>query len=81
MLLWDLLPLCVGDLLLSPLFCLSGYIVIRMNYFSLGSSAGRFMVSHLPVITRKSGMVETQRFGVGSSNNTIPAPAFKEFTV
>ena len=57
-------------------------MVIEMNYFSLGSlalDAVRLMVSHLPVVTEESVMVETQRFGVGSSNNTIPAPTFKDF--
>lgn len=39
------------------------------------------MVGLLPVLTRESGMVEMQRFGVGSSGNTIHASAFKEFII
>lgn len=63
---------------------LSDGTVIRMNFIALGSSVPhrvRFIVSHLPVLARESGMDETQRFAVGSSSNTIPAPLLKDFTI
>lgn len=77
-------PSVCSRLALESSVVLSGCVLTGMNSFSLGFSVlctVKFMVGLLPVLTRESGMVEMQRFGVGSSGNTIHASAFKEFII